>query len=43
MIDNLNALDIGFGLGYNVLALMNEFINKKKTVQLNIISLEKEK
>ncbi len=41
--ENLSALDIGFGLGYNVLALMSEFINKKKSSQLNIISLEKEK
>ncbi|MCL2154312.1 MAG: MnmC family methyltransferase [Leptospirales bacterium] len=39
----LNVLDIGFGLGYNVLALMNEFINRKKEARLNIISLEKEK
>lgn len=41
--ENLSALDIGFGLGYNVLALMSEFINKKKSSHLNIISLEKEK
>jgi chorismate dehydratase len=39
----LNVLDIGFGLGYNVLALINEFINKKNKSRLNIISLEKEK
>jgi tRNA U34 5-methylaminomethyl-2-thiouridine-forming methyltransferase MnmC len=39
----LNVLDIGFGLGYNVLALMNEFINRNKTRELNIISLEKER
>jgi tRNA U34 5-methylaminomethyl-2-thiouridine-forming methyltransferase MnmC len=38
----LNVLDIGFGIGYNVLALMNEFINKKNRARLNIISLEKE-
>jgi len=39
----LNALDIGFGLGYNVLALMNEFLNKNNKLTLNIISLEKDK
>jgi chorismate dehydratase len=41
--EELNVLDIGFGIGYNVLALMNEFINRKKRSSLNIISLEKEK
>ncbi len=39
---NINALDIGFGLGYNVLALMNEFIIREKTEKLSIISLEKD-
>ena len=39
----LHVLDIGFGIGYNVLALMNEFINKKIGSILNIISLEKER
>lgn len=39
----LSVLDIGFGLGYNVLALINEFISKNKSGILNIISLEKEK
>jgi chorismate dehydratase len=39
----LKVLDIGFGLGYNVLALMNEFINSQKSVKLDIISLEKDK
>jgi len=41
--ENLNVLDIGFGLGYNVLALITEFLDKKKSSTLNIISLEKEK
>lgn len=41
--ENPAVLDIGFGLGYNVLALMNEFLNKKKYKPFNIISLEKEK
>jgi len=40
---NINALDIGFGLGYNVLALMNEFISRKKRGKLKIISLEKDR
>ena len=39
----LNVLDVGFGIGYNILALMNEFINRKKRSGLNIISLEKDK
>jgi chorismate dehydratase len=39
----LYVLDIGFGLGYNVLALINEFINRKTGSRLNIISLEKER
>jgi len=39
----LNVLDIGFGLGYNVLALMDEFISRGNGSRLNIISLEKEK
>lgn len=41
--ETLNVLDVGFGLGYNVLALINEFINKKRSNPLNIISLEKER
>lgn len=40
--ENVNVLDIGFGLGYNVLALMTEYINNQ-TGSLTIISLEKEK
>ena len=28
----LDVLDIGFGLGYNVLALMNEFINRQNII-----------
>ncbi len=39
----LYALDIGFGLGYNVLALIYEYIIQKKTGHLEIISLEKER
>lgn len=41
--DELRVLDIGFGLGYNVLALINEFINSQKSRKLDIISLEKDK
>ena len=40
---NIAALDIGFGLGYNVLALMNEFILQNKTGKLKIVSLEKDR
>lgn len=39
----INVLDVGFGLGYNVLALMHEFRLKGKRGKLNIISLEKER
>jgi len=39
----LNVLDIGFGMGYNILALINEYYYKKQNNTLNIISLEKEK
>lgn len=38
----INVLDVGFGLGYNVLALIHEFKLKGKKSDLNIISLEKE-
>ncbi len=38
----LFILDIGFGIGYNILALINEFIQKKSGRKLNIISLEKD-
>ena len=40
--EKINVLDIGFGLGYNVLALMNEFIACMKNRSLQIVSLEKE-
>lgn len=41
--EKVSALDIGFGLGYNVLALMNEFLNRKSGRALEIISLEKDR
>jgi tRNA U34 5-methylaminomethyl-2-thiouridine-forming methyltransferase MnmC len=37
----INVLDIGFGLGYNILALIAEGEKQGKGVPLNIISLEK--
>ncbi len=37
----VNVLDIGFGLGYNVLALCNEALKINHTVFYTIISLEK--
>ena len=40
---SLNVLDIGFGLGYNVLALIYEYKERGMTNPVNIISLEKEK
>ncbi|HOP61738.1 MAG TPA: MnmC family methyltransferase [Spirochaetota bacterium] len=40
---NINVLDIGFGLGYNVLALIYEFQKTNKNSTLNIVSLEKDK
>ena len=39
--DNILILDIGFGIGYNVLAAIIEFKNKKPLTKLNIISFEK--
>lgn len=39
---DLYVLDIGFGLGYNILALVMEFLRKKTNQKLNIISLEKD-
>lgn len=39
----INVLDAGFGLGYNVLALIHEFSRNKSDQKLNIISLEKER
>lgn len=39
----VNILDIGFGLGYNVLALIHEYSEKKRNNTINIISIEKEK
>lgn len=41
--ENIFVLDIGFGLGYNILALIKEFNEKNKPNKLFIISLEKEK
>jgi chorismate dehydratase len=40
---DLFVLDTGFGLGYNVLALINEFQKKDTEQVLNIFSLEKER
>jgi chorismate dehydratase len=40
---SINVLDIGFGLGYNVLALIHEYKERRMTNPVNIISLEKEK
>ncbi len=42
-LNRLNILDIGFGLGYNCLALIHELQKKTSPPFLNIISLEKEK
>ncbi len=38
--DKLLVLDIGFGIGYNILALLVEFLSKKSAQNLSIISLE---
>ncbi len=42
-MEKISVLDIGFGLGYNVLALINELIAKKPNTRVEIISLEKDK
>lgn len=41
--DTISVLDVGFGLGYNVLALIHEFKSRNKKNFLNIVSLEKER
>ncbi|HPJ42229.1 MAG TPA: MnmC family methyltransferase [Spirochaetota bacterium] len=41
--DKIDVLDAGFGLGYNVLALINEFKVRKNPSSMRIISLEKER
>lgn len=38
----LYVLDIGFGIGYNILALLMEFIQRKDPQILRVISLEKD-
>ncbi len=40
--EHLRALDIGFGLGYNILALISEFLRKKSKQLLSVITLEKD-
>ena len=40
--DDLFILDIGFGLGYNILALIAEFLKKNTGQKLHIFSLEKD-
>lgn len=40
--DELYVLDIGFGIGYNILALIIEFTRKNTNRKLNIISFEKD-
>ncbi len=42
-VKTINVFDIGFGLGYNVLALIHEFLNKRANSTLKIISLEKDR
>jgi chorismate dehydratase len=37
----VNVLDIGFGMGYNILALVSEYYEKGRNNCLNIISLER--
>lgn len=39
---NLYVLDVGFGIGYNALALIKEFINNRNSRFLHIVSLEKD-
>ena len=39
----LTVLDVGFGLGYNVLALIDRFSSERRNSVLSIISLEKDK
>ncbi|TFH38583.1 MAG: hypothetical protein E4G96_10285 [Chrysiogenales bacterium] len=41
--NSLSVLDVGFGLGYNILAMIVEFIRLKRHATLSIVSLEKER
>ncbi len=38
----LSVLDVGFGLGYNILAFITEFLKKKTDQKLHVVSLEKD-
>jgi tRNA U34 5-methylaminomethyl-2-thiouridine-forming methyltransferase MnmC len=38
----LHVLDVGFGIGYNVLVLLEEFLTNRKGRRLEVVSLEKE-
>lgn len=38
----LRVLDVGFGIGYNVLALLSEFVRDDRNRHLEIVTLEKE-
>jgi len=38
--DELFVLDVGFGIGYNILALVSEFLKKRTNRKLHIFSLE---
>lgn len=39
----LTVLDVGFGLGYNVLALIDSFRSEDRHASINIVSLEKDR
>ena len=39
----LSVLDVGFGLGYNILALIHEYFLRNSGVRLSVVSLEKER
>ncbi|MBN2158016.1 MAG: hypothetical protein JW807_01380 [Spirochaetes bacterium] len=41
--DRCSVLDVGFGLGYNILALITELSAQKYSGQVSILSLEKER
>ncbi|MBN2368642.1 hypothetical protein JXC34_06485 [Candidatus Woesearchaeota archaeon] len=40
---HLRVLDIGFGLGYNAIAAIDEAMNSNKSCEIEIFSLEKDK
>jgi tRNA U34 5-methylaminomethyl-2-thiouridine-forming methyltransferase MnmC len=41
--EGINVLDVGFGMGYNILALLHEAANRRLRGRINVISLERDR